>query len=130
VHLDTVVHTVDTNEEIVKTAKANAYLAGVGDHVVFHVEDSVEFLKRTVAERPHIDFIFLDDDHSRDHVVEEFSIVHPALLARKGTAYFDNTTDGGAGEALVIIKEKFGGNLVRFDNCSWGPPGNAVWQPD
>jgi hypothetical protein len=130
VHLDAVLHTVDINDEIVKTAKANAYLAGVSDHIVFHLEDSITFLKRMVAEKPHIDFIFLDDDHARDHVIEEFSIIHPAVLARHGTVYFDNTTDGGASEALESIKATYGGNLVRFDNCSWGPPGNAIWQPD
>jgi Methyltransferase domain len=130
VHLDAVVHTVDTNDDILIFAKANAHLAGVSDRIVFNLEDSVTFLRRTVEEKGHIDFIFLDDDHSRDHVIEEFSIVHPALVARGGTAYFDNTMEGGVSEALESIKAEFGGNLVRFDNCSWGPPGNAIWQPD
>jgi hypothetical protein len=130
VHLDAVMQTVDTNEDILIFAKANAHLAGVSEQIVFNLEDSVEFLRRTVAEKTHIDFIFLDDDHSRDHVIEEFSIVHPALLARGGTAYFDNTTEGGVAEALDEIKSEYGGNLIRFDNCSLGPPGNAIWQPD
>jgi hypothetical protein len=130
VQLDAVVQTVDTNEDILDYAKANAYLAGLDDRIVFNHEDSIEFLRRTVEEVSHIDFIFLDDDHSRDHIFEEFSIVHQALLARGGTAYFDNTLTGGVAEALVKIKTEFGGNLVRFDNCSWGPPGNAIWQPD
>jgi len=130
VQLDAVVHTVDVNEDILLIAKANAHLAGVEDRIEFHEEDSVTFLRRMVEEKRHIDFIFIDDDHARDHVVEEFSIVHPALLERRGTAYFDNTTEGGASEALEAIKTEYGGNLVRFDNCGWGPPGNAIWQPD
>jgi hypothetical protein len=130
VNLDAVVETIDLNEDILVYAKGNAYLAGLEDRIVFNHGDSIEFLRRKVEEVSHIDFIFLDDDHDGDHMFEEFSIVHPKLLVRGGTAYFDNTLEGGVAEALNKIKKEFGGNLVRFDNCSWGPPGNAIWQPD
>jgi O-methyltransferase len=130
VNLDAVVQTVDLNEDILVYAKGNAYLAGLEDRIVFNHGDSIEFLRSKVEEVSHIDFIFLDDDHDGDHMFEEFSIVRSKLLARGGTAYFDNTLEGGVAEALNKIKEEFGGNLLRFDNCSWGPPGNAIWQPD
>ena len=130
VDLETVVHTVEVNENLQRFAKAHADLAGVSDHISFNLGDSIAFLRRLVDEKPHIDFIFLDDDHSRDHVLEEFSIVHPALLVRHGTAYFDNTSEGGVAEALEMIKAEYGGNFLRFDNCSFSPPGNVIWQPD
>ena len=128
--VEAVVHTVEIFEGHWQVAQANMFLAGLSDYVDFNLGDSIEFLVRMVKEKPHVDFVFLDDDHSRDHLLEQFAIVHPALLKRRGTAYFDNTTEGGVAEALPIIKSKYGGNLVRFDNCSWGPPGNVIWQPD
>jgi hypothetical protein len=130
VGLDAVVHTVDADEEVVAVARSNIEQAGLADRVEFNVGDSREFLAARIADVDHLDFVFLDDDHSCDHVLEEFAIVHPALCARRGTAYFDNTSRGGAAEAIAEIKARYGGNLVRFDNCSWAPPGNAIWQPD
>jgi methyltransferase family protein len=127
--LDSVVHTVESQPELAEIAKQNVAQAGLTDHVQFNVENSLTFLTRLVEEMGHIDFIFLDDDHSFEHVVAEFEIVHPALLVRKGKAYFDNTSDLGVFEALKLIPERHGGNLVQFENCSWEPPGNAIWQP-
>jgi methyltransferase family protein len=129
VHLDAAVHTVEIQERVLHVAKAHVSLAGLSEYVSFNLGDSLEFLARMVDEKRHIDFVFLDDKHSRDHVIEEFSIVHPALLERRGTAYFDNTTEDGVAKALESIHATYGGNLVRFDNCSWAPPGNAIWQP-
>jgi predicted O-methyltransferase YrrM len=130
VNLDAAVQTVEMNERVLELAKAHVSLAGLSEHVDFNLGDSLEFLAGVVEQQGRIDFIFLDDDHSRDHVVEEFSIIHPALMSRRGTVYFDNTTEGDVAEALETIKAEYGGNLVRFDNCSWSPPGNAIWQPD
>lgn len=31
-------------------------------------------------------------------------------------------------KALRHIKAAYGGNLIEFLNCSWAPPGNAIWQ--
>jgi len=129
VHLDAVVHTVDREQGFADIAKQHVALAGLSDYVRFNVEDSLTFLSRIVEEKRHIDFIFIDDNHSFEHVVEEFSIIHPALLLRRGKAYFDNTSEGGVAEALESICANYGGNLVRFENCSWRPPGNAIWQP-
>jgi hypothetical protein len=56
--------------------------------------------------------------------------VHPRVAACDGKIYFDNTLGRGVGGALAALVERYGGNLVRFDNCSWTPPGNAIWQPD
>lgn len=49
--------------------------------------------------------------------------------------FFDNTykiADKGEDQrvngALKIIKNKYGGNLVNFENASWFTPGQAVWQ--
>jgi hypothetical protein len=78
--------TVEIHEEVGRIAQMNVFLAGLSDHVDFTIGDSIEFLKRVVDEMPHVDFAFLDDDHARDHLLEEFAIVHPALLERRGTA--------------------------------------------
>jgi Methyltransferase domain len=128
--LDAPVHTVDINSKRVEDAKRHVGLAGHGDRVRFNVEDSLTFLSRLVEQQPRIDFAFLDSDHHAAYVEEEFSIIHPAVVASGGTVYFDNTSQGGVAGALENITAKYGGNLVRFDNCSWRPQGNAIWQPD
>ena len=128
--LDTVVQTVDCDEGLVATARANVEAAGLGEYVRFHVEDSLAFLSRLTAQVDHIDFAFIDDQHSYGHVVQEISLVCPKVLGRRGKIYFDNTSSGGAAEALRFLRRQYGGHLVQFDNCSGFPPGNAVWQPD
>jgi predicted O-methyltransferase YrrM len=122
--------TVDVSEEVVEIARNNVKLAGLEDQVRFHVEDSLPFLSSVVDREPGIDFILIDDDHSCEHVIEEFSIVLPSVMARQGTVYFDNTSSDGVAEALRHIQRRHGGNFVRFQNCSWWPPGNVIWQPD
>ena len=34
---------------------------------------------------------------------------------------------GGIG--TLSIRAEYGGSVVEFANCSWSPPGNAIWQP-
>ena len=48
--LDTVVQTVDCDEGLVATARANVEAAGLGEYVRFHVEDSLAFLSRLTAQ--------------------------------------------------------------------------------
>jgi predicted O-methyltransferase YrrM len=125
----TVLETVERNPEAVEKARANVEAAGLTDRVRFHVGDSLEFL-RDIAERVgRIDFIFLDDMHIVTHVIAELDIVVPMIEPVDGKIYFDNTELKGVAVALAELRRKFGGNLVQFPNCSWNPPGNAVWQP-
>jgi cell wall assembly regulator SMI1 len=57
-------------------------------------------------------------------------LIHAKVVARRGKVQFDNSGRGGeVAEALRLIQERFGGNLVEFDNCSRRLPGNAIWQP-
>jgi len=119
--------TVDLDEDAVEAARQNVARAGLGEYVDFNVEDARSFLSRVTGDS-RIDFALIDDHHTRDHVVEEIDIVCPRVTPRTGTIYFDNTLRGGVAEALVYLKETYGGNLVEFPNCSWGPPGNAIWQ--
>lgn len=123
------VHTVDILLDVVEIARVNVQRSGLSDQVVFHVGDSLEFLARHTEKVPHLDFAFLDGNHEAEHVVKEFALIHPKLTQKFSTVFFDNTLEGGVADALRTIHERFGGNLVEFPNCSWGPPGNAIWQP-
>ena len=125
------VHTVDISEEAVEVARRNVENAGLTDRVKFHVEGSVGMLKNFVTQFPYIDFAFLDGDHHFRHVLKEFTIIYPRILACKGKVYFDNTLSGvrGVAPALRFIRGAYGGNLIEFENCSGRPPGNAIWQP-
>jgi cephalosporin hydroxylase len=125
-----VVRTVELNPTYSEAAQMHVSNAGLSDFVHFSVGDSHEFLRDVCAEVDHIDFAFLDADHHTEHVVREFELIHARVVARRGKVQFDNSGRGGeVAEALRLIQERFGGNLVEFDNCSWGPPGNAIWQP-
>jgi predicted O-methyltransferase YrrM len=124
-----VVRTIDIDSEIVPRARENVQKAGLSEYVEFKVGDSLEFLRELVSAQDHLDFAFLDANHEFGHVVKEFEIIHPRVVACGGKVYFDNTSSGGVADALRHISRTYGGNLVSFPNCSWSPPGNAIWQP-
>jgi predicted O-methyltransferase YrrM len=124
-----VVRTVDLDADVVVIARANVAEAGLSHRVDFAVGDSLGFLGALTTQQDHIDFAFLDGSHERDHVVAEFEIIHRRVSAGRGKVYFDNVSSGGVAEALDVIHKRYGGSLVWFDNCSWSPPGNAIWQP-
>lgn len=124
------VRTVDISESVVGIAKRNVEEAGLTDRVEFNVRDSVEFLSELVEEVERIDFLFLDDNHTTEHVVKELDVVVRKIAPKNGKIYFDNTTGRGVSGALDYLKKTYGGNLIHFPNCSLSPPGNAIWQPD
>ncbi|MGH7897887.1 MAG: O-methyltransferase [Candidatus Binatia bacterium] len=123
------VDTVDIDAAVVAIARDNVAQAGLSHRVRFHVGDSIAFLHRLASERPGVDFAFLDGSHEYGHVRAEFAILFPAVVAARGIVYFDNTAAGGVARALHFVRRAYPGNLVEFPNCSWYPPGNAVWQP-
>jgi predicted O-methyltransferase YrrM len=127
--VETVLETVEKNPEAVERARENIVAAGLSDRVRFHVGDSLEFLRDLTGRVDAIDFLFLDDLHIGTHVLAELEIVVPKVEPANGKIYFDNTERRGVAFALQELPTRFGGNLVRFPNCSWNPPGNAVWQP-
>jgi SAM-dependent methyltransferase len=124
-----VVRTVDIDPAVVELAKANAERAGVAGRIRFHVGDSRDFLAGLAGEVDHVDFAFLDGDHRAGAVVAEFERLLPLVTACGGKVYFDNTSSGGVARALERIRASHGGDLIEFPNCSWAPPGNAIWQP-
>jgi SAM-dependent methyltransferase len=128
--VDGVVSTVDIDPDVVELARRNVAAAGLDSWVRFHVGDSIAFLERLVRESPRIHFAFLDGSHEYRHVRREFATVFQAIVAARGLVYFDNTSTGGVAQALRFIRRAYPGNLVEFPNCSWSPPGNAVWQPN
>jgi len=124
-----VVRTVELNPTLFEAARRNVANAGLSDYVEFALGDSHEFLAALCAAVDHIDFAFLDSNHDTAHVLREFELIHQKVVARSGKVQFDNSGRGGqVAKALRAIQERFGGNVVQFDNCSWGPPGNAIWQ--
>ena len=92
--------------------------------------DSIDFLADLAERKPHIDFLFLDDAHDREHVERQLDIVCPKVAVRRGKIYFDNSGAGGVAEALEHLRNVHGGNVIEFANCSFCPSGNAIWQPD
>lgn len=127
-HSQGIVFTVDIDPEAARRAEENAARAEVREFIDFSVNDSVEFLKRMMERHDRVDFAFLDGGHSAARVIAEFEVIYGALKAGGGTAYFDNSSAGGVADALTAIRARFGGNLIRFENCSWAPPGAALWQ--
>ncbi len=124
-----VVRTIDIDPEVVELARRHAAQAGVAGRIRFHVGDSRDFLATLAGEVDHVDFAFLDGDHRAEAVAAEFERLYPLVTACDGKVFFDNTGGGGVAKALRRIHETYGGNLVEFSNCSWAPPGNAIWQP-
>jgi predicted O-methyltransferase YrrM len=122
--------TVELDPELVSAAQDNVDRAGLSHRVRFHTRDAVEFLADMAARFDHFDFVLIDDLHTYSHVWEEIKIACPKVAARGGKIYFDNTGYGDIDAALLDLQKEYGGNLVRFDNCSYRPPGNAIWQPD
>lgn len=123
------VYTVDIDPAAVALARENLGKAGLQEWVELNTCDSISFLKRLMKELPHIDFAFLDGCHTYPAVMAEFALVYPKVLARGGMVFFDNTCLFDLRRALRSIQRVYGGNLVEFDHCSWGPPGNVIWQP-
>jgi predicted O-methyltransferase YrrM len=126
---DGAVRTVDLDPGAVEVARRHAELAGLAGRIRFEVGDSVEFLERLTGEVDRVDFAFLDAGHDAVHVTAEFASIHPLVAVCGGKVYFDNSSAGGVARALRRIRRRFGGSVVEFANCSWAPPGNAVWQP-
>lgn len=126
--IDAKIITVELNAEVAEIARANIAKAGLSDYVELHVQDSLAFLRDFVKTHDHIDFAFLDGNHDFEHVRQEFAIIHPRIVACSGKVYLDNTASAGVGRVIRYIKRAYGGNLVEFLYCSWGPPGNAIWQ--
>jgi predicted O-methyltransferase YrrM len=127
--LRSVVRTVDIDPSVVEIARHNVEKAGLSAFVDFHVEDSHQYLARLASEVDAIHFAFLDGSHAYEDLRKEFTIIYPKVVAGRGKVYFDNTTTGGVARALKFIRIAYGGNLVEFENCSWCPPGNVIWQP-
>ena len=125
----TVVRTVDSDPDVVKLAEQNVARAGVAELVRFSVSDSLEFLRALPREVDRVDFALLDGAHDAEHVLAEFELVQHLVRSCGGKVYFDNTSAGGVAEALRKVRAAHGGNLIEFENCSWAPPGNAIWQP-
>ena len=127
---DSKVHTVDIKPEVAAIAAENFKNSGVGDYIKPYVCDSLEFLTNYVKTVDEIHFAFLDSAHIREHVLAEFDIIYEKVKKCNGKVYFDNTIRAGVWDALSDIKKKYGGNMIEFRNCSSGPPGNVIWQPD
>lgn len=129
---------VDIDRDVLAAAQKNLELAGVADLVQLRHGDSVAFLREgdgfggLQGGNAHsaVPFAFLDGNHEAGHVFREFEALHPWLDAHS-VVFFDNVDDPeGVAGALEMIRRHYGGNIVRFENTSWHPPGQALWQAD
>jgi predicted O-methyltransferase YrrM len=130
------VYTVEIDKSNYDKAKNNFECAGVENLVKAYNQNSVDFLSGLSLVDKNIRFAFLDANHEQDHVVKEFDLIYP-FLDHKSCVAFDNTyliSDDNANRrvngALQIIKRKYGGNLINFENVSWHTPGLTFWQKD
>ena len=124
------VHTVDIKPAVAEIAADNFKKSGVNEYIQPYVGDSLEFLKKYVKTVDCIHFAFLDSAHTFENITQEFELIVKKVRKCNGKVYFDNTIRGGVKEGLVEIKKLYGGNMIEFRNCSSGPPGNVIWQPD
>ena len=128
--VDAVVHTVELDPALAAVAGKNLEQSGLSDRARLHTGDAIEFLGEMAERFDHFDFVLIDDLHTYDQVWKEIEIAVPRVAARGGKIFFDNTGYGDIDQALLDLRERYGGNVVRFDNCSYKPPGTAIWQPD
>ena len=128
------VYTEELDEVNYLKEKEKINNAGLSEYVKLFCEDSVDFLERIVMDIVTIRFAFLDSCHDQYHLVKEFELIYPKLID-ESIVFFDNTykiahegEDQRVNGALRVIKERFGGNLINFENTSWYTHGQALWQ--
>lgn len=128
------VYSVELLEEHYLNANNNIKNAGLIDHVNLYCGNSISFLENFVKDVKNIRIAFLDGCHEQNHVLKEFELIYPKL-ADESMVFFDNTykiaeegEDQRVNGALRIIKERFKGNLINFENTSWYTTGQAIWQ--
>src|SRR5262249_43778332 len=110
------VWTVDLDQYLVEMAKQNVAASGLPQYVRFNVDESTRFLTHFTDHADHIDFAFVDGDHSEQQVMREFELLRPLVVKCEGKIFFDNTGSGGVAQALVRIRKEYGGNMVEFAN--------------
>ena len=123
------VHTVEISQDFAEQARDHLEEATLADLVEIHVGDSLDLLPSLLSTFERLDFAFIDGDHSAASVEAEFQLILPLVRGCGGSVFFDNASGGGVAVALSLIRERHGGNMVEFPNCSWGPPGAVLWQP-
>jgi len=121
------VDTVELSNANYKESLKNIKDSGLSDFITSTNGDSLEFLANYVKEKQYIDFAFLDGNHSYEYCVKEFEIIFPLISKVDGKVYFDNVKYKPITDALAFIKSNYGGNVVKYFNCSWGPSGQAIW---
>lgn len=122
------IKTVDIDPSLVRIARENVTKAAMEDVVEFNTSNSLDFLKQLTTEVEEINFAFIDGDHTASQVIAEFELLEPKVSECGGKVFFDNAAVGGVAEAISQIRQKYKGNFVEFENCSWGPHGNVIWQ--
>jgi predicted O-methyltransferase YrrM len=122
------IYTIEIKESNIKRAEKNFEETDLSSYIQVILGDSKIILLDLLSTFSRLDFVFLDGNHSEDAVYTEFNLVKSLIRKSDGYIYFDNVSSGGVYEALQKIKyENPGGNLVIFPNCSWSPPGQAIW---
>lgn len=129
-------HTIEIDAQNHEKAKARVAEAGLSDFVEFHLGASEDVLPKLAAELNSIRFAYLDGGHGIDTVMAEFEAIeskltHGALVVMDNTyPIMDENETGRVCEALKVIVDRFGGNVVNLPFVSWYTPGLAFWQRD
>lgn len=104
--------------DILPAWRANMIAAGVADAVTAWRSGSLEAAKefRQVPEPPRFPFVFLDDDHSLDHVRQEIRMWLPYV--REGGMLAGHDYDR-AGTVRRAVIERFGSRAIAVRPRSW-----------
>lgn len=128
------VFSVEIDHDNYYKAVNNIKEAGLTDCVYLNNDDSLKYLSSLKPKNDKITFAFLDGCHDEDHVVKEFELINK-FLDHRSMVFFDNTylisedqSNRRVNGALHQIKDKFGGNIINFENTSWYTTGQAIWQ--
>lgn len=128
------VFSVEIEQDNYHKALKNIKVAGLSDYVNLYIDDSLNYLSSFKPKDGKITFAFLDGCHDENHVVKEFELIH-TFLDHRSMVFFDNTylisedkSNRRVNGALRQIFDRFGGNIINFENTSWYTTGQAIWQ--
>jgi predicted O-methyltransferase YrrM len=101
---------IDINDY--RTAATKLYMAEGGKSIDFILGNSLEELNN--LPKNHFDLIFVDGDHSFEHVIQEFKLVEK-LVARGGVIVYHDTIHLDGPRKLVEYAQHFNYNNVTLN---------------
>lgn len=133
------VHTFEIDPDNLVVARRHIEEAGLSRFVAFHEGDArVELPKFIQSLDQQVSFAFLDGAHEAQTVMAELDAIIDrlaphALVALDNTYPISEPEKGDpprVNQALPLILERFGGQLINLRFASWFTPGLALWQKE